>query len=658
MVFSKTFSEHIKHVKRLIEVILELGFKLKFSKCQLARNSVKYLGHIIQENGIRPAKDNLRAIQDFARPKTKKNVRQLLGKINFYFKYIENATKKLEPLHNLLRKKVDFVWTDDCERAFTEVKELLCSSPILGIYDPDRPVYIFTDASGEGVGAVLKQPQGDGVLHPVAYFSRRLKPTEAKRKAIHLECLAIKQAIIYWQHWLIGRDFTVITDHKPLETLKVKARTDEILGDLVYYLSQYQFTIRYAKGKENVEADSLSRNPVLESFENDDDVLKVVNFVTLEEVLDDQKRNRDTLSKTTNVQTKGEVMFKCSSNQQRILASQDFGKWLIKKVHDFYGHIGTHHLIEKIRPMYYFKNMHRMIENFCRSCEVCIKNKTRTRRPIGRMSKLGPASRPFEILSIDTVGGFSGNNSVKKYMHLLVDHFTRKAFISTSIHQTADEFIKLIDRVTQDKKVDAILADQYSALNSKELKNHLRRKKIKLIFTSVNKPDSNGLNERLNQTLTNRIRCKINSEPKRAWPKVAEECVQEYNRTTHTVTKFSPNYLMDGNRSHIVPEELTSESNLAEDRIQALINSWNDFKRNKERIDANRRTESIEVGDYVFVENGNKLNRNKLAEIRAGPFRVIRRVSESMFEIDCGKKKKEANIVHRNKIIPAPIVDP
>lgn len=98
-----------------------------------------------------------------------------------------------------------------------------------------------------------------------------------------------RQSIVYWQHCLIGRDFTVITDHKPLETLKVKARTDEPLGDLIYYLSQYNFKVIYAPGKENIEADSLSRNPVLENFENEEDILKDVNMVTLEEIISEQQ---------------------------------------------------------------------------------------------------------------------------------------------------------------------------------------------------------------------------------------------------------------------------------------------------------------------------------------------------------------------------------
>ena len=200
LLFSENFEDHLSQIERLMKTMLESGFKLKLSKCDFAKHSVKYLGHILETNGIRPAKDNLIAIKNFDRPKNRKNVRQLLGKINFYLKYVNNASRLLEPLHNLLRKGVPFIWTDDCERAFEEIKNYLCSSPILRIYDPAKPVFIYTDASGDGLGAILKQPQEDNVLHPVAYFSRRLKPAEAKKKAIHLECLAIKQAPVYWQY--------------------------------------------------------------------------------------------------------------------------------------------------------------------------------------------------------------------------------------------------------------------------------------------------------------------------------------------------------------------------------------------------------------------------------------------------------------------------
>ena len=206
------------------------------------------------------------------------------------FKYIENASR--EPSHNPLRKNTEFLWSDECEKSFEEIKSVLCSSPVLAIYDENKPTFIYTDASGIGVAAILKPPQEDNILHPVEYFSRKLRIAETKKKAIHLECLAIKEALVFWQHWLIGKSFTVISDHKPLEAMRVSARTDEALGDLMFYLSQYNFKIVYARGKDNVEADALSRNPVLECFENEEDVLGVVNLVSTEEIEEDQNQHQ------------------------------------------------------------------------------------------------------------------------------------------------------------------------------------------------------------------------------------------------------------------------------------------------------------------------------------------------------------------------------
>lgn len=117
----------------------------------------------------------------------------------------------------------------------------------------------------QGVRANLKQTQLDGKEKPVAYFSKKLNESQKIKKVIYLECLAIKEVVTFWQYWLIGKTFTVYSEHKPLENLNIKSRTDEELGDLIYYFSQYDFKIKYAPGKEKIEADCLSRNPVLES---------------------------------------------------------------------------------------------------------------------------------------------------------------------------------------------------------------------------------------------------------------------------------------------------------------------------------------------------------------------------------------------------------
>lgn len=658
MLFSKTFLEHVKHLELLFQAIKSEGFKLKFSKCTFAADAVKYLGHIIQNNSVRPLKDNLISIKKFPTPKTQKNVRQFLGKINFYHKYVPNIAIKLEPLHNLLRKGQTFNWTKACQESFDEMKQILCSQPILTIFDPNLPIHIYTDASILGVGAVLKQPQANNEEKPIAYFSKKLNDLQKRKKAIYLECLAIKECVKYWQHLLIGRKFTVFSDHKPLENMNIKSRTDEELGDLTYYLSQYDFQIKYSPGKYNIEADCLSRNPVLEPNENQDEQLKIVNTITLEDILKDQEKNENIQSQKNKLITKNNVYYKKLKKTEKIIISERFSIQFMKDVHIDLGHIGIKQMQRMISSLYTAENMTKNIKMICESCIVCLKNKSRGQNKYGLMSHLGPARKPFQICSIDTIGGFGGSRSTKRYLHMLLDHFTRYAYILTSSTQTADDFIKLIRNCVESDDIEIILSDQYPGINSKEFKKFLDEKNIALIFTAVNTPSSNGLNERLNQTLVNKIRCKINEQEKKiAWTTIAHNCVENYNKTEHTVTGYAPQYLLYGTDVMILPNELKqkkTEYDLFQAREKALENTIKSHNYNKTIYDKNRIHIDFKVGDTVYVENGNKLNRKKLEELRVGPYKIIKKISNTIYMLDTNYKKSESNFFHISKLIPAP----
>jgi len=172
------------------------------------------------------------------------------------------------------------------------------------------------------------------------------------------------------------------------------------------------------------------------------------------------------------------------------------------------------------------------------------------------------------------------------------------------------------------------------------------------MFISVDCPQSNGLNERLNQTLVNRIRCKINSGRKQAWSKITKECVKEYNQTVHSSTKFEPAYLLYGKKSSISPVDTLNQDNIEEDRKIALINSIKNFETNKNRIDKNRKMYEFKVGDEVYVENGSKLNIMKIDKVRIGPYPILKKISSSFYEVGCAKRGKVSNQFHSSKLSP------
>lgn len=650
LVFSRSFEEHMVHLQKVFDAILAEGFKFNLKKCSLASCSVQYLGHIIDSEGIRPISDNVISIRDFPTPSTRKNIRQLLGKINFYKKFIPQSALLLEPFHNLLRKDVPFVWSPDCQKAFDQVKKLLLAKPILAIFDRTKPIFIHTDASSLGIGAILKQPQADGTIHPVAYFSKKLTEGQKKRKAVFLECLAVKEAIKHWQYWLMGQRFTVYSDHKPLENLRVSVRPDEELGDMVMYLSQFDFDIVYTPGPENVEADCLSRNPVHEPTPSPlKDIVYTVNFLSMNEILDDQAN----LPRHPDDHFHDNILYRTLRGRRKIVISTECAKTLIDRVHEQFGHIGSAGLISLISHRIYAENLFRLIREKTKNCEICTKNKSRRPAGLGLMGHFGPAKEPFEIMSLDTIGGFGKASSPKRYLHLLVDHFTRFAYIFTSKTQSSSDFIKLVNKVQANHKIGTLLTDQFGGLSSFEFMKYLDENGINHVFTAVDAAFSNGLNERLNQTITNRIRCRYNSRlPRRSWSIIAEHCVSEYNNTPHSATGFSPNYLLNGVQPLIIPEELMPPSNIDEDRIRAFQSSLHNHEENKRRYDKLRKPYNFSVGDMVYVENGNKLNRNKLDEIRIGPFPIVEKLSQSVFRIQCSNSSHGFRQFHISKMLP------
>lgn len=186
-VFSKTFEEHLTHLETLTQAILAERFRLKFIKCSFAVPTVQYLRYIISYNSVRPLNDNLAAIQKFPIPEMRQNVCMFLGKINFYHRFINNAATLLKPLHPLLRKDIPLYRSKECQSLFEHKKTLLTSSPILAIFDRSHSIIIYCDASGVGIGVVLKQQQEDGHQNTVAYFFKKLSESQRKCKAIYID---------------------------------------------------------------------------------------------------------------------------------------------------------------------------------------------------------------------------------------------------------------------------------------------------------------------------------------------------------------------------------------------------------------------------------------------------------------------------------------
>lgn len=652
MIHSKSMSEHLQHLRMVFEAFKKENVKLKLSKCRLAESKVKYLGHIISENSISPLNSNVRSVVELPAPTNVKEVQRVLGKVNFYRKFIPGATKLLYPLYALLKKSSKFEWNDECQKAFEKVKEILVSGPVLRIYDPERESFLFTDASKKGIGAILKQKY-DSALLPVGYFSRKLLPYQMNYSITELECLAVVESIEYFHHYLYDRKFVVVTDHAALKWLKSVKKPNSRLFRWSLKLSQYSFEVKYNPGVNHVEADLLSRAPVLEACNNSEH-LRIVNLLTLDEVRESQddyfrNRSRGKLRRVNGVLIRNRAGFR------QMYVPPNLRERLIREFHDEFGHLGVKQMLTMISRTYFWENMTSDIKSFVDACFVCQTNKVRRERKLGTLSWTGPARRPLEIVSVDTIGGLEGYNSRFRYIHLAIDHLTRFVWTLPSKTQRARDYIRLIQVVIAVDCPHMILTDRYPGIKCREFENFLDRHDVGVKYVMTQCPQSNGMAERVNQTIVNKLRCLYNERGQIIpWDRLLVDVTKIYNNTVHTVTGFSPRYLLFG-AGAVNGEERTGIERARELAIQRNREAHD---KNKELYDRQHKPHVFEIGDLVLVKNhyGKKLDPTMI-----GPYTVMERLSDNSYVINVPKRGRRSDIYHVSQLRPcetgAPVLD-
>ena len=262
LVFSTTLQEHLAHLRKVIDRLKFANLKLKPSKCNFMKEEVEYLGHIITAAGLRPNSRITQAVQDFVIPENIRAVRRFLGMASYY---IAGFAKIAQPLHRLTAKDVPFEWSPGCGAAFIAPKNKLVTPPVLAYPCFGKAFTLETDASILGLGAVLSQKQMDQKLHPVAYASRALNPTEKNYSVTELETLAVVWAVTHFRSYLYGGDVTVITDHsavKPVLEAPNPTGKHARWWTRVYGRGIKSVNIIYRAGRESKSADALSRSPV------------------------------------------------------------------------------------------------------------------------------------------------------------------------------------------------------------------------------------------------------------------------------------------------------------------------------------------------------------------------------------------------------------
>ncbi|XP_076047435.1 uncharacterized protein LOC143028970 [Oratosquilla oratoria] len=260
LIHSSTFEEHLEILEKVLKRLSSVNMTVKPSKCELFQQEVQFLGHTLGEGRCGCQDSKIMKIKNASRPTTKKQVRSFLGLVGYYRRFIPNFAVLALPLTELLNKNAPnkLTWRPEQEEAFTTLKNLLCKEPILQLPGFNQPFILRTDASQEGIGAILMQER-DGDIFPVSYHSRKLKPAEWNYSTVEKELLAVVEGIKKYYYFLYGDKFILETDHLPLSSLRTSKNANARIMRWALYLQQFNVVIRYIKGSSNVGADLMSR---------------------------------------------------------------------------------------------------------------------------------------------------------------------------------------------------------------------------------------------------------------------------------------------------------------------------------------------------------------------------------------------------------------
>lgn len=285
IVFGQTLEQHEERLLKVLDRLEECGLKVSIDKCQFCQPEVRYVGHIVSAEGVAVDPAKIEAVTRWKQPHDLKSLRSFLGFCGYYRRFIKNYSSIVRPLTDLtkgfppttkskkdpnsgspkeyFRESEPFGdrWTSESTAAFNEIVHRLTNTPVLAFADPSKPYILHVDASLDGLGAVLNQEHPDGV-RPVAYASRKLSEAEKNYPIHQLEFLALKWAVVDKFHdYLYGARFTVRTDNNPLTYVLSSAKLNATGHRWLASLSTYDFDVQYRPGRQNIDADMLSRNP-------------------------------------------------------------------------------------------------------------------------------------------------------------------------------------------------------------------------------------------------------------------------------------------------------------------------------------------------------------------------------------------------------------
>ncbi|CAK1603651.1 unnamed protein product [Parnassius mnemosyne] len=513
LVFSKDETEHEAHLHQLFTPMKEYGVLVNTSKCVFGANEVTFLGYQISASGTKPLESKVEAIKNFPVPKTVRQLRRFLGMLNFYRRFLPQSASIQAPLNALLAGSVKASHpvnlTGDALLAFNRCKQSLADAALLAHPDCRAELALVTDASDLAMGAVLQQLKG-GEWQPLAFFSRKLSPSQQKYSPYDRELLAIYESIKYFRHMLEARHFVVFTDHKPLSYAfnERKANCSPRQYRHLNYISQFTTDIRHISGKDNVVADPLSRVEELQ-IPIDLDVLasSQASDRELTQLLGGESSLR--LEKLRIPNSQLQLYCDVSKSTPRPFVTKPLRRQLFDSLHSL-SHPGANASAKLVAERFVWPGVRKDCREWSRQCLAC--QRAKVHRHIS--SPLGTFDLPrarFTFVHVDIIGPFPVSQGYR-YCLTAVDRFTRWPEVIPMADITVETVGKaLISWISRFGCPTDIVTDRGRQFESSLFQYLGKMIGFKHRRTAAYHPPCNGLVERFHRQLKAAIMCHADS---------------------------------------------------------------------------------------------------------------------------------------------------
>jgi len=552
VISTSSFEKHIEVLSEVFRRLKTANLTINFDKCHFCKPSLKYLGYVVDKDGLHTDPEKVAAVSDYPLPTTVTQIKRFLGLVSWYRRFIPEFSSLTSPITALThgkRKSNPIAWNSEAELAFDEIKQRLASSPVLATPDFSREFTIQTDASNYGVGAVLSQ-QVDGIDHPIAYASKTLTKAQRNYSVTERECLGVLFGIEKFRPYIEGTHFSVVTDHSSLMWLRDMKDPVGRLCRWAIKLSQFDFDLIHRSGTLNVVADALSRieaNVIEVSLPVADNwYARVLSGVT-------QYPERYPLYQLRN----GKLYYHRASFETpmtnldpwKLVLPRKYRAAAFEECHasPTAAHLGIDKTYHRLSELYHWPGMRRDTLLYVSSCKVCAAHKADNKLPAGIMGVTKKVCYPFQMLAIDFLGPLPRSSSGNQYLLVVVDVFSKNVFLKPFSRATSQKVVKYLEEdifllfgIPQ-----TLVCDNGSQFVSKQFSALAAKYNVRNIFFNARYHPQNNPAERVNRVVVTAISSFLH-ENHRAWDQELPKIAQALRLAKHEATGYSPAFLNFG----------------------------------------------------------------------------------------------------------------